>query len=88
MALCTTTGSLDVFIRESITLPNGNEEIATNNIKIGIVGFGYIGTCIGAVLADKNFKVVGIDTNVNIVNDALVNANKTLSYTKADLIYA
>tara|TARA_R100000742_G_C4269840_1_gene88410 strand:- start:144 stop:686 length:543 start_codon:yes stop_codon:yes gene_type:complete len=37
MALCTTTGSLDVFIRESITLPNGNEEIATNNIKIANV---------------------------------------------------
>ena len=37
MALCTTTGSLDVFIRESITLPNGNEEVATNNIKIANV---------------------------------------------------
>jgi uncharacterized protein YacL (UPF0231 family) len=34
MALCTTTGSLEVFIRESITLPNGNEEVATNSIKI------------------------------------------------------
>ena len=37
MALCTTTGSLEVFIRESITLPNGNEEIATNSIKIANV---------------------------------------------------
>ena len=34
MALCTPTGSLDVFIKESITLPNGNEEVATNNIRI------------------------------------------------------
>ena len=34
MALCTTTGSLEVFLRESITLPNGNEEIATNTVKI------------------------------------------------------
>ena len=34
MALCTPTGSLEVFIRESILLPNGNEEIATNSIKI------------------------------------------------------
>jgi len=34
MALCTPTGSLEVFIRESILLPNGNEEIATNQIKI------------------------------------------------------
>jgi len=34
MALCTTTGSLEVFIRESITLPNGNKEVATNSIKI------------------------------------------------------
>ena len=34
MALCTSTGSLDVFIKESITLPNGNEEVATNSIRI------------------------------------------------------
>ena len=34
MALCTTTGSLEVFLRESIILPNGNEEIATNTVKI------------------------------------------------------
>jgi len=34
MALCITTGSLEVFLRESITLPNGNEEIATNTVKI------------------------------------------------------
>ena len=34
MALCTPTGSLEVFIKESITLPNGNEEVATNSIKI------------------------------------------------------
>ena len=37
MALCTPTGSLEVFIRESITLPNGNEEVATNSIKISNV---------------------------------------------------
>ena len=37
MALCTTTGSLEVFIRESMILPNGNEEVATNSIKIANV---------------------------------------------------
>jgi|TARA_R110001632_G_scaffold41220_1_gene103378 hypothetical protein len=37
MALCTTTGSLEVFLRESITLPNGNEEVATNTVKISNV---------------------------------------------------
>ena len=37
MADCAPTGSLDVFIRESITLPNGNEEIATNTKKIANV---------------------------------------------------
>ena len=37
MADCAPTGSLDVFIRESIKLPNGNEEVATNNIKIANV---------------------------------------------------
>ena len=37
MAVCTPTGSLEVFIRESIKLPNGNEEIATNTKKIANV---------------------------------------------------
>ena len=37
MAVCTPTGSLEVFIRESIKLPNGNEEVATNSKKIANV---------------------------------------------------
>ena len=37
MADCAPTGSLDVFIRESIKLPNGNEEVATNSKKIANV---------------------------------------------------
>jgi hypothetical protein len=37
MADCAPTGSLEVFIRESIKLPNGNEEVATNSKKIANV---------------------------------------------------
>ena len=33
MADCAPTGSLDVFIWESIKLPKGNEEVAKNNPK-------------------------------------------------------
>ena len=37
MADCAPTGSLEIFIRESIKLPNGNEEVATNSKKIANV---------------------------------------------------
>lgn len=38
-------------------------KLKNKQARIAIVGFGYIGTCIGAVLAEKGFDVVGIDTN-------------------------
>jgi len=42
--------------------------IKNRKAKIAIVGFGYIGICIGAVIAKKGFEVVGIDTNKDIVD--------------------
>jgi dTDP-alpha-D-glucose dehydrogenase len=35
--------------------------------KIGIVGFGYVGSCLGAVIGSRGFRVLGID-----VREALV----------------
>ncbi|MEM4268199.1 MAG: nucleotide sugar dehydrogenase [Candidatus Woesearchaeota archaeon] len=46
------------------------EQVARLNkrdITVAIVGFGYIGCCIGAVLAEKGCKVIGIDINKKIV---------------------
>lgn len=36
--------------------------------RVAIVGFGYIGVCIGAVLAEKRYQVVGIDTRPEVVD--------------------
>lgn len=42
---------------------------------IAVVGFGYIGTVIGAVLADRGWPVTGIDVRQNVVDD--INMGKT-----------
>lgn len=34
------------------------EKAKAKTLKIAIIGFGYIGECIGAVLAEKGFSVV------------------------------
>ena len=45
------------------------QKIKTRKAKISIIGFGYIGTCIGAVLADRGFSVLGVDNNEAIVSE-------------------
>lgn len=42
---------------------------------IAVVGFGYIGTVIGAVLADRGWPVTGIDVRQSVVDD--INVGKT-----------
>ena len=36
---------------------------------IAVVGFGYIGTVIGAVLADRGWPVTGIDVRQHVVDE-------------------
>ena len=36
---------------------------------IAVVGFGYIGTVIGAVLADRGWPVTGIDVRQSVVDE-------------------
>jgi len=45
------------------------QKLRTKKLKIAIVGFGYIGTCIGAVLAEKGYKVIGIDKKKKTVEE-------------------
>lgn len=43
-----------------------------SKVTVSIVGFGYIGTCIGALLAARGARVVGIDNDekrVEEIND-------------------
>ena len=43
--------------------------IKAKRVSIGVVGFGYIGSCIGSVLADRGINVVGIDANNQLVEE-------------------
>lgn len=36
---------------------------------VAVIGFGYIGSVIAAVLADRGFSVVGIDTNAKMIEE-------------------
>jgi len=58
-------------------------KIQNKEAKIIITGLGYIGTCIGAVLADAGFKTVGIDIDEQIVNE--INRAGTL-VSEADVV--
>lgn len=37
--------------------------------QVAIVGLGYVGSCIAAVLADRGIDVVGVDTNTELVDE-------------------
>lgn len=47
--------------------------------RVAVVGFGYVGACVGAVLASKKYAVVGIDTRPEVVdgiNQGMVTINE------------
>lgn len=49
-----------------------HDEVASlipDKLTVSIVGFGYIGTCLGALIAAKGVEVFGIDTNDKIVEE-------------------
>lgn len=50
------------------------EKLEKKDFKVAVVGFGYIGCCIGAVIADKGIEVIGIDTRKE-VTEAINNGN-------------
>lgn len=38
-----------------------------DDLKVAVIGFGYVGSCIAATLADRGFDVVGVDTDPRLV---------------------
>ncbi|MEY4731170.1 MAG: hypothetical protein RL681_116 [Candidatus Parcubacteria bacterium] len=41
--------------------------IKKKRVSVGVVGFGYIGSVIGTVLASRGFRTIGVDTNKELV---------------------
>jgi nucleotide sugar dehydrogenase len=42
---------------------------AQENITAGVVGLGYVGSCIAATLADNGIQVIGVDTDASLVEE-------------------
>jgi dTDP-alpha-D-glucose dehydrogenase len=51
------------------------ERLAARETCVAVVGFGYVGSCLGAVLASRGYPVIGIDTDPCTV--ALTNQGRT-----------
>lgn len=49
--------------------------LSHRSARVAVVGFGYIGTVIGAVVADRGWNVVGIDVRSEVVTE--INAGRT-----------
>ena len=53
----------------SQSIKEADSFIKGKKISVGVVGFGYIGSCIGSVLADRGINVVAIDTNSKLIEE-------------------
>ncbi|MEU0537393.1 nucleotide sugar dehydrogenase [Amycolatopsis tolypomycina] len=40
-----------------------------DRFRVAVIGFGYVGSCIAATLADRGFDVVGVDTDPRLVDE-------------------
>ena len=45
------------------------DALADRSLRVGIVGFGYVGSCLGAVLTARGFSVLGVDVRPDLVNE-------------------
>ena len=59
-----------------MNLKKFKKRMKERNLNIAVVGFGYIGTIIGAVLSERGYNVIGIDSNLDIVNS--INYGRTV----------
>jgi len=39
------------------------------DLKVAVIGLGYVGSCIAGVLADRGLDVVGVDTDVRLIDE-------------------
>jgi dTDP-alpha-D-glucose dehydrogenase len=60
---------------EDRSLAEFDRRLETRQTRIAVVGFGYVGSCLGAVLASRGCDVTGIDTDERTVS--AINAGRT-----------
>ena len=42
---------------------------AQDELKVAVIGLGYVGSCIAATLADRGLDVIGIDTDTRLIDE-------------------
>jgi nucleotide sugar dehydrogenase len=55
--------------------------------KVAVVGFGYVGSCIAATLADRGLDVVGVDTDPRLVEELHSGHCRFVEHGLAELIF-
>jgi len=60
--------------------------IDERSVRVGVVGFGYIGSCIGTVLAIRGLTVVGVDTDAGRVEEINAGTTSVREAGLADLV--
>ncbi len=57
--------------RRSATLAAPVDSDLPENPTVAVVGIGWVGSCLAAVLADRGLDVVGVDINVRLVDELI-----------------
>lgn len=57
------------FPKDIMTIDSLASYIDITHRKIAVIGLGFVGLTLGIVLADANFKVIGVDNNIEILKN-------------------
>lgn len=58
------------------------------DVKVAVIGLGYVGSCIAATLADRGLDVVGVDANPKLVEELSNGYCRFQEHGLADLLFA
>lgn len=61
---------------------------ADQELKVAVIGLGYVGSCIAAVLADRGVDVVGVDTNTRLIDELAAGYCRFQEPQLAELLFA
>ncbi|HEY3750263.1 MAG TPA: nucleotide sugar dehydrogenase [Pseudonocardiaceae bacterium] len=58
------------------------------DIRVAVIGLGYVGSCIAGVLSDRGVDVVGVDTNPHLINELTNGYCRFAEEGLAELLFA
>jgi dTDP-alpha-D-glucose dehydrogenase len=57
------------------------------DLTVAVIGFGYVGSCLAATLADRGFDVVGVDTNTQLIDELAAGHCRFAEHGLADMLF-